>query len=148
MTVGAERVSFFWTPLILGVTYGLAATVDGPRGGYWATALGLTGWGLAVVVMGEIRPERIDPAGAYLVGAGLASVAAVALRGRGFHVSEVGLAATITAGGLLLAVSSRAPDTLADATTYAVALGLVAVVNVAYGLIGIASTDRADTVPS
>ena len=42
----------------------MAAIVDGPRGGYWATALGLTGWGLAVVYLGEARPVDIDPAGA------------------------------------------------------------------------------------
>ncbi len=125
------------TPLILGVTYLLAAVIDGPRGGYWATGLGLTGWGVAVAFMGEVRPTDIDPAGAYLVGAGLAGVAAGLLRARGFLVSEIGLAATIAAGGLLLALTPRAPDTLDDATTYAIALAIVGGLNVAGGVVGL-----------
>ncbi|MEJ7714534.1 MAG: hypothetical protein WKF40_02020 [Thermoleophilaceae bacterium] len=61
LTAGADRLPFYWTPLILGLSYLVAAIVDGPRGGYWATALGLTGWGLAVVYMGEVRPPTSIP---------------------------------------------------------------------------------------
>ncbi len=135
LTAGTDRIPFYWTPLILGVTYLLAATIDGPRGGYWATALGLTGWGLAVAYMGEIRPADIDTAGAYLVGVGLAGVLAAVLRGRGFLVSETGFAATVALGGLTLALTPRAPDTLDDATTYAIALALVGAFNILYGVI-------------
>jgi hypothetical protein len=138
LTAGADRLPFYWTPLILGLSYLVAAIVDGPRGGYWATALGLTGWGLAVVYMGEARPPDIDPAGAYLVGAGLAGVAAALLSGRGFVISPLGLAATIAAGGLVLALTPRAAGTLDDATTYAVALGVVGVLNVAGGVYQVA----------
>lgn len=143
VTAGADRIDFFWTPLILGVTYAVAATVEGPRGGYWATALGLIGWGVAVAFLGEVRPERVDPAGAYLAGVGLAGVAAVALRRRGFLVSEVGLAATIAASGLILAFTPRAADALTDAATYAFALGAVGVLNVVGGAVGVARTRRA-----
>jgi len=66
LSAGTDRIAFFWTPLIIGVTYLLAATVDGPCGGYWATALALTGWGLAVAYLGEVRPLDVDVAGAYL----------------------------------------------------------------------------------
>ncbi len=138
LTVGEDRVSFYWTPLILGLTYLVAAIVDGPRGGYWATALGLTGWGLAVVYMGGVRPLDIDPAGAYLAGAGLAGILAAVLRSRGFVISEVGFAATVAAGGLVLAFTPRAPGTLDDATTYAIALGVVGLLNVAAGAYGLA----------
>ncbi len=137
VTAGADRIPFYWTPLILGVTYLLAAVIDGPRGGYWATGVGLSGWGIAVAFMGEVRPTDIDPAGAYLVGAGLAGVAAGLLRARGFLVSEIGLAATIAGGGLLLALTPRAPDTLDDATTYAIALAIVGALNVAGGAVGL-----------
>jgi len=133
LTAGADRLPFYWTPLILGLFYLGAAIVDGPRGGYWATALGLTGWGLAVVYIGEVRPPDIDPAGAYLVGAGLAGVAAALLNGRGFVISPLGLAATIAAGGLVLALTPRAAGTLDDATTYAIALGVIGVLNMAGG---------------
>lgn len=144
LTVGEDRLSFYWTPLILGLTYLVAAIVDGPRGGYWATALGLTGWGLAVVYLGEARPMDIDPAGAYLAGAGLAGVAAAFLRSRGFSISEIGFGATVAAGGLVLAFAPRAPDTLEDATTFAIALGVVGLLNVAAGAYGLARTVPAD----
>lgn len=131
-SVGADRIAFYWTPLIIGVIYLLAAIVDGPLGGYWATALGLTGWGLGVAYMGAVRPAEVDVAGVYLVGVGLAVLAAALLRARGFAVSEAGLALTIVGAGAILALSLRA-DMLVDATTYAIAVAAVGVVNVAGG---------------
>lgn len=141
-TAGADRIDFYWTPLILGATYGVAALVDGPRGGYWATALGLTGWGVSVVLLGELRPEQVDSAGAYLAGVGFAGIAAWGLRRQGFLISELGLAATIAASGLILAFTPRAEDSLADATTYAVALGAVGMLNVAGGAVQVARARR------
>ncbi len=132
-TVGAGRIPFYWTPLILGLTYLVAAIVDGPRGGYWATALGLTGWGLAVVYIGDVRPPDVDPAGAYLAGVGLALLVATQLRRRGFLISDLGFAATVVAGGLTLALTPRASGTLDDAATYAIALGVVGAFNVIGG---------------
>ncbi len=141
LTAGADRVPFYWTPLVLGLTYLVAALVDGPAGGYWATALGLTGWGLAVVVMGRLRPEDIDTAGAYLLGVGLAGVVAAVLRTRGFAVSEVGFAATVAAGGAVLALTPRV-DAFDDATTYAVALGLVGLGNLLLGALSLTRARR------
>ncbi len=132
VSAGADRIDFYWTPLILGLTYLVAAIIDGPRGGYWATALGLTGWGLAVVFMGRVRPEDIDLAGAYLAGVGLAGVAAALLRHRGFHVSDTGLGLTIAAAGIILALTPRV-EALEDATNYALALAVVGILNVAGG---------------
>jgi len=134
VTAGADRIPFYWTPLILGLTYLVAAIADGRSGGYWATALGLTGWGLAVVYLGEARPPDIDTAGAYLAGVGLAGVVAAVLRRRGFLISDLGFAATVALGGLTLALTPRAAETLEDATTYAIALGVVGVLNVAGGV--------------
>ena len=93
----------------------MPAIVDGPGGGYWATALGLTGWGLAVVYIGDVRPPDIDTAEAYLAGAGLAGVVAVVLRRRGFLISDLGFAASVAVGGLTLALIPRACGTLDDA---------------------------------
>lgn len=132
LSAGADRIDFYWTPLILGVSYLIAAVVDGPRGGYWATAIGLTGWGLAVAYMGEVRPQDVDVAGAYLVGVGLAGVSAAVLRSRGFLISEAGLAATVAGSGLILALSPKT-DALTDATTFAIALAAVGVANLLGG---------------
>jgi len=131
-SAGADRIAFYWTPLIIGIIYLLAAIIDGPRGGYWATALGLTGWGLAVAYMGAVRPADVDVAGAYLVGVGFAGLAAALLRVRGFAISEAGLALTIVGAGAILALSLRT-EAFVDATTYAVAVGTVGVLNVAGG---------------
>lgn len=132
LSAGADRIAFFWTPLIIGVTYLLAALVDGPRGGYWATALGFTGWGLAVAYMGEVRPQDVDVAGAYLAAVGLTGLAAVGLRSRGVAISQAGFAIVVASAGLVLALSPRL-DALVDATTYAVALAAVGVLNIAGG---------------
>ncbi len=146
-TAGADRIPFYWTPLILGLTYLVAAIVDGPRGGYWATALGLTGWGLAVVYIADVRPPDVDPAGAYLAGVGLAAVAAGVLRRRGFLISDLGFAATVAAAGLTLALTPRASGTLDDATTYAIALGVVGVLNVAGGGLQLVRDRRSAPTP-
>ncbi|WP_372790992.1 hypothetical protein [Paraconexibacter sp.] len=133
--VDRATLSFFWTPLVLGLTYLVAAAAGGREGGYWATALPLTGWGLAVVWIGEVRPEDVDIAGAYLAGTGLGLTAAAVLASRGVPIATAGLAATVAAAGLILAFSPRA-DALTDATTYAIAVGAVGAVNVARGLLG------------
>lgn len=70
----------------------------------------LVGWGLAVVYVGATKPTDIDPAGAYLVGAGLGAVAGTLLSRRYFDVSPLGLGATAAAASLILA-SHRAPPT-------------------------------------
>lgn len=75
----------------------------------------------------------VGGAGVYLVGVGLAVLAAALLRARGFAVSEAGPALTIVGAGAILALSLRA-DALVDATTYAIAVGAVGVVNVAGGV--------------
>lgn len=142
--VGGDRIAFHWTPLILGLTYLVAALVDGPRGGYWATALALSGWGLAVAYLGEVRPPDVDVAGAYLAGVGLAGVAAAVLRGRGVALSDVGFALTVAGAGLVLALSPRF-EALVDATTYAIALGAVGIVNVVAGAARLRPGARAAT---
>ena len=93
----------------------------------------LTGWGLGVVFIGEVRPADIDLTGTYLFGAGLGAVAGLLLARSGFEVSDMGLAATVAAAGLLLALSPTWPDVLDDSRTYAALIGLVGIVNVGIG---------------
>jgi hypothetical protein len=131
LLVAQGSLRFYWTPLILGLTYLAAAGAGGRKGSYWATACVLVGWGLAVVFMGSVKPSDIDPSGAYLVGAGLGAVAGILLGRISFDVSPIGLGATAAAAGLILAISPRAPDLLYDARTFAIAVGLVALVNLA-----------------
>lgn len=120
--------------MLLGVTYLAAAASGGREGSYWATACVLVGWGLAVVFMGSVKPTDIDPAGAYLVGAGLGAVVGIVLERKRFDISPLGLGATAAAAGLVLAISTRAPDLLYDARTFAVAVGLIGLVDLALSL--------------
>ena len=134
LLVAGGTLDFFWTPLIIGVTYLAAASSGGRAGSYWATACVLTGWGLAVVFIGEVKPTDIDTSGAYLFGAGIGSVVGLMLMQARFAVSAMGLAATVAAAGLLLALSAAFPDVLEDARTYAALIGLVGLVNVVLGV--------------
>jgi hypothetical protein len=133
LVVGGDLDRFWLVPLLIGLAYLVAAVVGGPRGGYWATALVLVGWGAAVAWAVEGRPD-LDAAGLYLTGAGLGAVAGVLLARRGFVVDPLGAAATIVAAGLFLALSQRFPDLLADGRTYAVLVAAVGVANIVAGL--------------
>ncbi|MGH2948019.1 MAG: hypothetical protein ACRDPC_17500 [Solirubrobacteraceae bacterium] len=121
---------FYWTPLVVGLAYLAAAVAGGRRGGHWATACVLVGWGAAMVFAGAARPD-LDIAGLYMVGAGLGAVAGLLLRRAGVYADPLGLAVVITASGLLLTFAAQAPSVLEEARTYAALLALVAVANLA-----------------
>jgi hypothetical protein len=125
-----EDARFYWTPLTLGLSYLGAAIVGGRRGGHWATACALTGWGAAVVYAGAVSPD-LDIAGLYLAGAGLGMTAGLLLQRAGFDVDPLGLAVTVLAAGLILAFTTQAVGVLDDARTYAAAIAAVALVNLA-----------------
>lgn len=131
--VAPDPARFYWTPLTIGLAYLGAAVVGGRRGGHWATACVLTGWGAAVVLAGAARPG-LDTSGLYLTGAGLGAVAGTLLRRAGYEVDAMGLAVTITGGGLILALTTQAPGVLDDARTFAVALVVIAVANIVLAL--------------
>jgi hypothetical protein len=121
---------FYWTPLVVGLAYLAAAAAGGRRGGHWATACVLVGWGAAVVFVGAARPD-LDVAGLYMVGTGLGAVTGLLLGRAGVDVDPLGLAVAITAAGLILTFAARAPSVLEDARTYAALLAVVAVANLA-----------------
>ena len=131
---GLERgpLDFFWTPLILGLAYLAAALIGGRRGGHWPTALVLIGWGLAVLLVQRGLLD-VNTAGAYLAGAGLGALAAAAVDRAGFDADPLGVAATVFAAGLLLALTSRFP-LLGQVEIYCVALAAVGLVNVLLAL--------------
>lgn len=133
--LGGDARNFAYTPFGLGLTYLAAAAVGGRRGGYWATALVLVGWGADVVWARRGRPD-LDIAGLYLAGAGIGAVAGVLLSRRGFAVDPLGLAATVLAAGLLLSFAARWSEVLEDARTYAILVGLVGLGNVVAGAAG------------
>lgn len=132
VVIHPDGARFFWTPLVLGLSYLAAAAAGGRSGGHWATACVLTGWGAAVALAFTVRPG-LDIAGLYLAGAGLGALAGLLIARTGYAVSPMGLAGTITVGGLVLAFTTQAPGLLGDARTYAAGLAAVALANLALG---------------
>ncbi len=130
VTVVPDDRRFYWTPLVIGLAYLAAAAAGGRRGGHWATACVLVGWGAAVVLAGAARPD-LDIAGLYMAGSGLGAVVGLLLRRAGVDVDPLGLAVAITAGGLILTFAAQAPSVLEEARTYVGLLALVAVANLA-----------------
>ena len=134
VVLGDDPRRFSLVPIGLGLVYLVAALAGGARGGYWATALVLLGWGAAVLFVREARPE-LDTAGLYLAGAGLGVTIGVLLAHRGVAVDPLGLAATVVAAGAVLALAPQV-EAFTEARTFALAVGLVGLVNVVAGAAG------------
>jgi len=132
LVLGPFPDRFHLVPLGLGLVYLAAAVAGGRRGGYWATALVLVGWGAAVVWVREGRPD-LDVSGLYLFGAGVGSALGVILSRRGFSVDPLGLAVTIAIAGFVVAVAAHWSDVLEEARTYALLAGLVGLGNAVAG---------------
>lgn len=134
LIVGDATDRFAWTPLGIGLVYLAAAVAGGRDGGYWATAVVLVGWGLAVLWAREGRPD-LDFSGLYLAGAGAGALTGVLLQRRGFAVDSAGLAGTVLAAGLILAFAAQWPEVLEEARTYALLVGAVGLFNVVAGAV-------------
>lgn len=132
LLVGAGPANFYYTPLGLGLIYLAAAIAGGRRGGYWATACVLVGWG-AAVLLARRGHTGLDPSGLYLAGAGLGATAGVLLARAGFAVDALGVAVSVLLAGAILAVEGQWSSVLGDARTYALLVGAVALFNVAAG---------------
>lgn len=127
--VNRGDVRFYWTPLILGLTYLAAAVVGGRDGGHWSGATALTGFGLAVAWVGYAQPRDVDVAGVYVAGAGAAVAIGAAAAARGWPISGVSVGVTLGITGSLLALVERVPE-FGDGRTYVEYLGLVIAGNV------------------
>jgi hypothetical protein len=129
LLVNRGELRFYWTPLILGLTYLTAAAVGGRDGGHWSGGIALTGWGLAVAWAGATRPVDVDIAGVYIAGVGAAFTVGALLAQRGWPVSTVSMGVTLVVAGLALALVTRVPE-LGDARTYVELLAVVVLGNV------------------
>lgn len=129
---GVDGERFRWTPFVIGLVYLAAAALGGRRGGHWATACVLTGWGVSVLLFDEVRPgsgEGLFYAAGLLVGA----VTAAVLAARGFSAAPAGIIGAVIGAVVFLALEPRV--SLLDKTTlYASLLAAVAAVNVGLAL--------------
>ncbi len=128
--VDGARLPFYWTPGLIGAVYTAAAVSGGRRGSYWPTGLVLLGWGATVVYLAKARPD-LDGAGAYAFGIGLGVTLAAVAERLGARVDLLAVGVTAMGAGAVLALTTKV-ESLDDATTYAAAIALVAVANLAF----------------
>lgn len=129
LLVEVGELRFEWTPLLVGLSYLVAATLGGRRGSYWATACVITGWGAGVALLTETSIDIATDSG-YLLAAGTGALVAAGLGRAGFAVDALGIAACVFLAGALFALEPRI-DALGMASTYAAALALVGLVRLA-----------------
>jgi len=133
LVVGSGPDTFYWTPLGIGLVYLASAVAGGRTGGYWAGALVLVGWGAAVAYARQASPD-VDIAGLYLAGAGIGVCLAIAAQRLGVKADALGAALTMVVAGAILAFAGAVPE-LTDARTYALFVGAVGLVNIAWALL-------------
>ena len=133
VVVAPDDSRFYWTPRQSGSPTSAPRSRAAATAATRATACALTGWGASVAVAGAVRPD-LDVSGLYLIGAGLGMVAGLLLERAEVPVNPMGLAVTIMAGGLALALTAPAPGVFADARLYAGLIGAVAAANIALAL--------------
>lgn len=123
-------LGFDWTPLVLGLSYLVAALLGGRRGGHWPTALVLSGVGVAVLAQSRWGLD-VPAAPLYVVGAGVGALAAGLLDRAGLEADALGVAGTITAFGLAFLLAGVVGPPFNQAYLYALLLAAVGLVNLA-----------------
>jgi len=126
-------LEFLWTPFLLGLTYLGAAAAGGRRGGMWATALVLTGWGVGVLMAGKLE-IGVTSADGYLIGVGAAALAGGLLARSGFSVDLLGIGATALLAGIVHTFAGDQIPALVEPWPYVVLLGVVGATNLALAL--------------
>lgn len=126
-------LEFLWTPLLLGLAYLGAAAAGGRRGGLWATALVLTGWGLLVVVSNKLE-VGVSTADGYLIGVGAAALVGGLLARSGFSVDLIGIGGTALIAGVAHSFAGEPVAALVEPWPYVALLAVVGTVNLALAL--------------
>lgn len=128
LLVEGRSVRFYWVPLLLGVTYLLAAAAGRSAGPLWAP-----GWVLSAVGLTEAlwfragRPaDSFELAQLTLLAAGTGAVLAVAMTALGVRVTAMSLAlAVLLTGAFNLAEAKAVPHLAGNTWLYAALLAAV-----------------------
>ncbi len=138
LLVEARGIRFFWVPLLLGVTYLLAAAAGRSTGPLWAPGWVLTAVGLTEALwFHEGRPaDSFELAQLTLLAAGTGALLAVAMTAVRVHVTGMSIAlAVLITGAFNLAEAKAVPHVAGNAWLYA---GLLA----AWGVYELATAAR------
>lgn len=117
-----QVLRFYWTPLIVGLTYLAAAMVAGRRAALWAPGIVTTCWGISVL-LGVHGAITIDSALSYEIAGAIGIVIALALRAAiGLAAGPIGL--VVSFGVILLHTYAHAPSWIFHGVTFAILLGV------------------------
>ncbi len=111
-------LAFYWTPLIVGLTYVAAAAASGGRGSLWAPGLMLVASGMAMALWLENGRSTADLEflGVTVLGLGAGGVLAAFMTRAGYDITAMSLAMTVMAfGGFVLAAQHELPGVPASA---------------------------------
>jgi len=125
-------LQFYWTPLLLGLAYLAAAAAGGRRGGLWATALVLTGWGVGVLLATKL--ESVSSGDGYLMGIGGGIVAAGVLARSGFAIDLLSVGGTVLIAGILHNMAGDPVQALVKPWPYVALLAGVGALNLVLAL--------------
>ncbi|MGI8537685.1 MAG: hypothetical protein ACR2K2_14660 [Mycobacteriales bacterium] len=115
-------IEFFWTPLILGLTYLVAATAAGRKGALWAPGIVVTCWGVAVV-LGVKQVLTFDASLSYYVAAAIGVAIALVLRyAVGLAAGPVGLVVSVAV--VVAHAIPNLPSWIFQGLTWGIVLGI------------------------
>jgi len=125
-------LQFYWTPLLLGLAYFGAAAAGGRRGGLWATAVVLTGWGVGVLLGTKL--DSVSSGDGYLMGIGGAIVVAGVLVRGGFAIDLLSVGGTVLIAGILHNAAGDPVQALVKPWPYVALLAGVGALNLVLAL--------------
>jgi len=122
LLIQQQAIRFYYTPLLIGLSYLAAAAVAGRKGAFWAPGIITAFWGIAVL-LGVHRVITIDGKLSYEIAAALGVLLALVLRyAIGLAASVIGI--VVSVGVILVHNYAHPPSWVFHGITFAVLLGV------------------------
>lgn len=124
--VQTKLIPFYWTPLIVGLTYLGAAVIGGRKGTLWAPGIVTTCWGIAVL-LGVFKVVTIDNKLSYDIAAAIGVAIVLAFRRFTMTTAAGPVGVLVSVGVIQVQNYAHPPSWIFQGFTFAVLLGLWAV---------------------
>jgi len=122
LIIQQQVIKFYYTPLIVGLTYLAAAALAGRKGALWAPGIVTSCWGIAVI-LGVKNVVTLNTDASYLIAGAIGVAIALALRYTiGLAAGPIGLAVSFAV--ILVHDYAHAPSWIFHGVTFAVLLGV------------------------
>lgn len=142
--VQTSQIRFYYTPLIIGLTYLIAAAVAGRRGALWAPGIITSLWGVAVLL--GVHRVTSGSKGTYEIAGAIGIVLALVLRyAVGLAAGFVGMAVAYAI--ILVHDNAHLPSWIFKGATFAVLLGVWGLWELRPGPRPLADVDRTGSRP-